>query len=199
MLVDRVGQHQGSAAGSIQLVVVMLLHDLNVVVHTQNGRCTLAQLGQHVDAHGHVGALEHRNCAGQLHDLELQFFRKAGGAHHDGQLVGFAVGQSLFHSGRRAEVDDDITLAVQLFQAVVYRDTVLLAVLHVDTGDHAAVVALRDHLAQHMAHAAADALNHNFRHSFYPFPPQFSPRRIRQNARAGISAGHSRANEFIPG
>ena len=64
LLVDGIGQHQCSAAGSIQLVVVVLLHDLNVVIRAQNRRSTLAQLGQHIDAHGHVRAFEHRNGAG---------------------------------------------------------------------------------------------------------------------------------------
>ena len=32
LFVDGIGQHQGSAAGGIQLVVVVLLHDLNIVV-----------------------------------------------------------------------------------------------------------------------------------------------------------------------
>ena len=63
LLVDGIGQHQSSAAGGIQLVVVMLLHDLYVIVHAQNGRSTLAQFRQHVDAHGHVGALEHGHRA----------------------------------------------------------------------------------------------------------------------------------------
>ena len=64
LLVDGISQHQCSAAGSIQLVVVVLLHDLNIVVHTQNSRSALAQLRQHIDAHGHISALEHRHRAG---------------------------------------------------------------------------------------------------------------------------------------
>ena len=63
LLIDGIGQHQSGAAGSIQLVVMVLLHDLHVVVHAQNGRSTLAQLRQNVDAHGHVGALEHGHRA----------------------------------------------------------------------------------------------------------------------------------------
>ena len=64
LLVDGIGQHQSGAAGCIQLVVVVLLHDLNIVVHTQNSRSALAQLRQHIDAHGHISALEHRHRAG---------------------------------------------------------------------------------------------------------------------------------------
>ena len=73
LFVDGVSQHQGRAAGSVQLVVMVLLNDLDVVVCAQNGRCTLAQLGQDVDAHGHIGALEHRDAAGELDELQLQF------------------------------------------------------------------------------------------------------------------------------
>ena len=72
LLVDSVCQHQRRSAGCIQLVVVMLLHDLNIIIDAQHGRGALAQLGQHVDAHGHISALEHRNAAGQLHYLQLQ-------------------------------------------------------------------------------------------------------------------------------
>ena len=151
--------------------MVVLFHDLNVVIRAQNRRSALAQLRQHIDAHGHVRAFEHRNGAGQLHHLELQLFRKAGSAYHNGQLVGLAVGQSLFYGRRGAEIDDHIALAVQLFQTVVHGDTVLIAVLQVDAGDHAAVLTLCDHITQHMAHTAANALNHNICHSFYPFLP----------------------------
>ena len=163
-LVDGVGQHQCRSAGGIQLVMVMLLHDLDIIVDTQHSRGALAQLCQYIDAHGHIGALEHRNAAGQLHYLQLQLLRKAGGAHHDGQLVGLAVGQCLFHCGRGTEVDDHIALAVQLFQTVVDRNAVLLAVLHINTGRHTAVLPLCDHIAQHMAHAAANTLNHDLCH-----------------------------------
>ena len=69
--------------------------------------------------------------------------------------MGLAVGQSLFYSRRGAEIDDHITLAVQLFQTVVHGDTVLIAVLQVDAGDHAAVLTLCDHITQHMAHTAS--------------------------------------------
>ena len=37
LFIDGIGQHQGSAAGGIQLVVVVLLHDLHIIVCTQNG------------------------------------------------------------------------------------------------------------------------------------------------------------------
>ena len=84
------------------------------------------------------------------------------------QLVSLAVGQCLLDCRRGAEVDDDITFAVQLVQTVVYRDAVQLAVLHVDTGHDAAILPLGDHLAQHMAHPAADALNDNIGHCQYP-------------------------------
>ena len=53
LFVDGVSQHQSRAAGSVQFVVMVLLNDLDVVVCAQNGRCTFAQLGQDVDAHGH--------------------------------------------------------------------------------------------------------------------------------------------------
>ena len=168
LFVDGVGQHQSRAAGGIQLVVVVLLHDLHIIRGTQNGRRALAQLGQHIDADGHIGALEHGHRAGQLHDLELQLFGQTGGAYHDGQLVGLAVGQGLFHGSGGAEVDDHIALAVQLFQAVVNGDAVLLAVLHIDAGNDTAVLPLGDHLAQHMSHPAADALNDNIRHLILP-------------------------------
>ena len=197
LLVDGISQHQCSAAGSIQLVVVVLFHDLNVVIRAQNRRSALAQLRQHIDAHGHVRAFEYRNGAGQLHHLELQLFRKAGSAYHNGQLVGLAVGQSLFYGRRGAEIDDHIALAVQLFQTVVHGDTVLIAVLQVDAGDHAAVLTLCDHITQHMAHTAANALNHNICHSFYPFLPALHIG-ISQNARTERSAGHFAAKKLIP-
>ena len=42
LLIDGVGQHQSRAAGSVQLVVMVLLDDLDVIVCTQNGRSALA-------------------------------------------------------------------------------------------------------------------------------------------------------------
>ena len=147
---------------------MVLLDDLDVIVRTQNGRSALAQLGQDVDAHGHIGTLEHRDAAGELDDLQLQLLGQPGGADHDGQLVSLAVGQCLLDCRRGAEVDDDIAFAVQLVQTVVYRDAVQLAVLHVDAGHDAAILPLGDHLAQHMAHPAADALNDNIGHCQYP-------------------------------
>ena len=183
LLVDGVSQHQSRAAGSVQFVVMVLLNDLDVVVCAQNGRCTLAQLGQDVDAHGHIGALEHRDAAGELDELQLQFLGKTGGADHDGQLVSLTVGQSLLDSCRSAEVDDDVALAVQLVQTVVHGDAVHLAVLHVDAGHDAAILTLGDHLAQHMAHPAADALNDNIRHCYYPLFYHTA------NARRSVSPG----------
>ena len=41
----------------------MLLHDLDIIVDTQHSRGALAQLCQYIDAHGHIGALEHRNLS----------------------------------------------------------------------------------------------------------------------------------------
>ena len=79
--------------------------------------------------------------------------------------MGLAVGQSLFHSNGGAEVDDDIALAVQFFQAVIHGDAVLLAVLHINACHNTAVIPLCDHIAQDMAHTAANALDHDFRHS----------------------------------
>ena len=110
--------------------------------------------------------------------------------------MSFTVGQSLFHSGRRAEIDDHIALAVQLFQAVIHRDVVLFAILYVNACNHAAVLALCDHITQHMAHAAADALNHNIRHNFYPFLPVLHIG-ISQNARTERSAGHFAAKNLF--
>ena len=187
LLIDRVCQHQGRAAGGIQLVVVMLFHDLHVVIHAQDGRSTLAQLRQDIDAHGHVGALEHRDAAGQLHHLELQLFGKARGADHDRQLVSLTVGQGLFHGSRGAEINDDIALALQLVQTVIHGNAVLLAVFHINAGNDAAVLPLGDQVAQHMAHPAANPLNDNIRHGFYLF---FLQCRIRQNARKNPLAGH---------
>ena len=163
-LVDGIGQHQGRAAGSIQLVVMVLLHDLNLIICAQDGRGTLAQFRKNVDAHRHIGTFEHRDRARKLHDPELQLLRKAGGTDHDGELVSFTVGQGLFYGCRGTEVDDDISLAVQLFQAVVNGDTVLFTLLNVNTGHNAAVIPLGDHLAQRMTHPTADSLNNDLCH-----------------------------------
>ena len=181
LLVDGIGQHESGAAGSIQLVVVMLLDDLYIVVHAQDGGSAFAQLGQHVDAHGHIRTLENGHTAGELHHLQLQLFGKAGGADNDGQLVGLAVGQGVLHCSGRAEINDDVAFAFQLVQTVVNRDAVLLAIPLVNTGDHATVGPLGDHLAQHMAHPAADALNDNIGHLSFLFflrpQPGRTPRR----------------------
>ena len=82
--------------------------------------------------------------------------------------MSLTVGQSLLDRCRSAEVDDDVALAVQLVQTVVHGNAVHLAVLHVDAGHDAAILTLGDHLAQHMAHPAADALNDNIRHCYDP-------------------------------
>ena len=47
-----------------------------------------------------------------------------------------------------------------------------------------------------MAHAAADALNHNIRHNFYPFLPVLHIG-ISQNARTERSAGHFAAKNLF--
>ena len=71
--------------------------------------------------------------------------------------MGLAVGQSLFHSGRRAEIDDHIALAVQLFQTVVHGDAVLLTVLLVDPGDHAACQQASDRLLKTIYQLGGDS------------------------------------------
>ena len=99
--------------------------------------------------------------------------------------MGLAVGQSLFHSSGGAEVDDDIALAVQFFQAVIHGDTVLLAVLHINACHNTAVLPLCDHIAQDMAHTAANALNHNICHSFYPFFLRYNTAKCPENRLPG--------------
>lgn len=79
-------------------------------------------------------------------------------------ILCFAIGQCLFHSSRSTEINDDIALAVQLIQTVVYGDAVLLTVLLVDPGDHAAVTPVCNHLAEGVTHPAANALNDNICH-----------------------------------
>ncbi len=168
-LVDGIRQHKGSAAGGIQLVVVMLLDNLHIVAGAKDGRSALAQLGKNIYAHGHVCALEHRHCGGKLHNPQLQILRQAGGADNSWELVCRTVGQKVLYCRRGAEVYHNIAAAGQLFGAVIHRDAVLLAVGDIQPGDNAAVSALGNHVAQHMAHAPADALNDNIRHFYRPF------------------------------
>src|SRR5699024_9432625 len=105
-----------------------------------------------VDAEGHIGALKDRHAAGELDNLEVELIRHTGGAQDDGGLVGLAVGQDLLDRGGGAEVDDDVPPAGQLVGVGVDGDAVLLAGLQVDAGDHPAVAALGDQVAEDVAH-----------------------------------------------
>ena len=76
-----------------------------------------------------------------------------------------------------------VVRAVQFVQTVIHGNAVHLAVLHVDAGHDAAILTLGDHLAQHMAHPAADALNDNIRHCYDPLFYHTA------NARRSVSPG----------
>ena len=165
-LVDLVRQQQRGAAGGVQLVVMVLLDDLDVVVQPQGRGGLLCQLGQQVDAHGHVRALEHGAAGAGLGQQLFGVLVQAGGADDAGQRVLCAEAQSVPGGRGAGKIDEHIGLHVQFLQARRHGDGAALRG-DVHAAHNAAVFTLFDQLAQDLAHAAVDALNDNAGHGIF--------------------------------
>ena len=67
----------------------------------------------------------------------------------------------MLHRSRRAEVNNHIPAASKILRIADHRNAVLFAVMQIDTGHHPAVLPLPNHIAEDVAHPAADALDDN--------------------------------------
>ena len=104
---DGVEEHQGGAAGSVHLAVVVDFHDLDVGVGEAGGGL-LGQAAQDSDAQAHVAGIEDGDLPGCCEDHLLLLRGVAGGADHDGHLIALGVVQNISDGGVVGEVDENV-------------------------------------------------------------------------------------------
>lgn len=110
----RVGDHQGSAAGSVHLPAVMALHDLDVIAVSQHRGRLFHQLQQYIDPQGHVGGAENGHLQGSGADLGHLLRGVAGGGQHQRGPGGPGEVQQPLQGGGGGEVDDRVRLPAEL-------------------------------------------------------------------------------------
>ena len=81
-LVDGVGNHQSGAAGGVNLLVVVHLHNLHVEAVAQNSLGLFGQLDEQVHAQGHIPGVEQGQLFGGLLDFLGLLGAVACGAQH---------------------------------------------------------------------------------------------------------------------
>ena len=114
---DALGQHQSCAAGGVDLLIVVDLHDLNLRVGKGLGSL-LGKVHQQRHAHGHVARKEHRDLPGSLVNGGALFRGVAGGADDHRQLPRLGIVQERPHGAVEGKIDDDVRRALVLGQGV---------------------------------------------------------------------------------
>ena len=95
---DGIDQHQSSAAGSIQLAVVVLFDNFNVKAASQYPNGGFGQLGEQINAQRHIGGKEDRDMGGSLMNLLDLLGTHSGGGKHQGNTGAPGKGQKPFQS-----------------------------------------------------------------------------------------------------
>ena len=95
-----VRKSQRSAAGSVDLLVVVFFHDLDVKARRRELGCRLGdQSLQEIDADRHIGGLEDRCLFGSFPEGVHLLLRESCGAHHYRNLLICAVSEKPVNSG----------------------------------------------------------------------------------------------------
>ena len=161
--VDGIGNHQGGAAGGIQLVAVVLFDDFNVVLTAQNAGSLFGKLDQHIDAQRHIGTAEDRCLfGGFLQNVQL-LAGKPRGADDAGYTVLCAPSGGGSRPGGGGKINHNAA-AGNVLPACVHGDISHAPRLAVHTGHNAAVRAGSNFFHKGAAHASVNALNDNVRH-----------------------------------
>ena len=107
-------KHKRSAAGCVNLLIVVLFDDFNIVLLTQNRYRLLGKLTHKIYAYRHICSEEYRYLTRRRLDFCGLFIAVAGGSKYQGGAVGLSVFQKTVKSGGVGEVDNNIRLAGEL-------------------------------------------------------------------------------------
>ncbi len=106
----RPGQHEGGAAGGVQLFVVVALHDFYVKIPAQHRRRPPHQVQEHIDPQGHVGRAEDGNAPGRLRNGLLLYRAVPRSTQNQRNAPGLSPFQQTLQGGGRGEVHQYIGL-----------------------------------------------------------------------------------------
>ena len=163
---DRVGDHQRGAAGSIELAVMVLLHDFHIKAVAQYLRRFSGERNQQIDAERHITGMEKGDLLGGFLYLRQLSFGIAGGAEHGGHLFFHRHGQDGIERAGVGKVDNDVGVLGHVRDIGVYLIALRRGGVHIHTRDDLAVVPLADNVGNGGAHFAVAAAQNDFCHGF---------------------------------
>ena len=167
-LVHGIRKRDGRPAGSVHLLIVMFLHNLNVKSRRHKYRCGLLQkIHQRIDTQGHIGALEYRHLPAGLLYLRQLFLRQSCGAQHHRNLMFHTVIQQIIHRGRTGEIDDHIRLHVAGLQAGEYRVVIFDPVEGIHTRHNLYLLVIRAKAGNGLPHMAVASVHNRSYHNLF--------------------------------
>ena len=158
-IVDRIRKRKCRSARSIQLLVVMLLHDLAVKACCRKLRSAFLQnIQKKVDSDRHICRLQNRHLFGCLLKLLHLLPGKAGCADCSRHLMLCAPVKKRIHCRCIGEIDDGVHILFHVLKALINRVFRVLLSAGIHPGNNLCRLIVSGKLRNHASHTAAAAV-----------------------------------------